>query len=839
MKNYIISLSVILIISLNLKAQNQEFRQPYSTLTQIVTDIPLIEMPHFDISQLLEEDKNEIFLKPFRFAKLFEVELNSVENGVWYQDEDYNIWFLSIKSKNAFSLSLTFNDFELPENSKLFVYNKDKSVIVGALTSANNNENKTLTIQHIPGDEIIVEYVEPENVAFKAKLNISNVSHDYRDIFKIQNDKGSGSCEVNINCEEGNNWQTMKKSVVKFTYNEKKSTYLCTGTLITNTALNSTPYLLTAEHCVHDQEVANSTVFYFNYEAENCTGIYGNENQTMSGATLIATGNVLDFSLLLLSSVPPESYTPYYAGWDVGYEIPAKTYCIHHPAGDLKKISIDEDSPVTGDFDGYTYNSHWQILNWETGTTEGGSSGSPLFNSEQRIVGTLTGGEANCSNSVNDYFQKISFSWNNDTTSAKQLKHWLDPNNTNLESLYSYNPFYGLGLDSPKNFTATVSEVNDVELNWGAPEKEGNFKSDNFESYSDFSLNFGNWTLYDLDLSKTCSTDNFDFKNEGYSGTSVIFNSEATKPSNQSGWEAYSGNKYLACFNSYDDNSSNNDWLITPEINVENDCEISFWAKSVSEKYNLERFKAAISIKGNSVDDFKYISDENFTEVPSQWTKYTYDLSDYKGKTIFFAINIISENSLCLLIDDFNVTDLGLTNSKTTEIEPYPQSLCATKKIKTEIKDTNFENFNKETELTEYEVYRNLTKIATLTNSEFSFTDTNLVTGRYVYYLTAKYDTLNSYPSNQVIVTINTSENKNDKVKLSPNPSQDFINIEFIEDTYIEKYQIYSLSGKKISELEINSENPQQLDIQNFTNGLYILKIITDTDTYVKKFIKY
>ena len=88
-------------------------------------------------------------------------------------------------------------------------------------------------------------------------------------------------------------------------------------------------------------------------------------------------------------------------------------------------------------------NSEWQIEAWERlTTTEGGSSGSGLWDENHRIVGQLHGGQAACGNSINDYYGKFSMSWdgNGSTSSASRLSDWLDPQNTGVSTLDGWDP---------------------------------------------------------------------------------------------------------------------------------------------------------------------------------------------------------------------------------------------------------------------------------------------------------------------------------------------------------------------------------------------------------------
>ena len=153
------------------------------------------------------------------------------------------IWRLGIISKGAVSLKLNFGEYEIPEGSRLFVYNKDTSITVGAFTSRNNSFSKNLSLSPISGEEIILEYDEPYNVSGLGELALGLVCHTYRrpSISGTSTDgtmSSSGSCEVDINCPEGANWQNHKHAVCKIYYMAEDSLYYnCTGSLVNNTNL--------------------------------------------------------------------------------------------------------------------------------------------------------------------------------------------------------------------------------------------------------------------------------------------------------------------------------------------------------------------------------------------------------------------------------------------------------------------------------------------------------------------------------------------------------------------------------------------------------------------------
>ena len=204
-----------------------------------------------------------------------------------------------------------------------------------------------------------------------------------------------------------------------FTDEYSGGTTICSGTLINNTLNNAIPYVLTATHCISDETTAKTASFYFDYENSQC-GIANSSlpNNIVKGSDLVATSIQtdkikLDFTLLKMKSPPPANFFPYFAGWTLSTTPPQSGVCIHHPKGDVKKISVDSNAVLNGSFtdDGFRADSHWNIVEWSVGATEPGSSGSPLFNQNHQLVGDLTGGDAICDLAYNDFFAKLYESW--------------------------------------------------------------------------------------------------------------------------------------------------------------------------------------------------------------------------------------------------------------------------------------------------------------------------------------------------------------------------------------------------------------------------------------------
>jgi hypothetical protein len=408
--------------------------------SQLVPEKVAVEiMPKVNVKQLLAEDSLDEINKdlPWRFGENIPVSFDLNNSGTWdILPNGDKIWRLGIKCPGAFTINLTFDNYHLPPGAKLFVYNIDRTDVIGAFTDFNNRPDSAFATTLVKGEEIVIEYNEQLSPSFHGELHLNKVTHGYRDAFGYIKSFGqSGSCNNNVHCPEAAGWQNQVRSACMLVTNGNG---FCSGSLVNNTSQDGTPYILTANHCYSNP---STWVFWFNWESSTCQNPTSSPPyNSISGATLKAKYSDSDFCLVQMSSTPPSDFNVYYAGWNRADTAATSGAGIHHPSGDIKKISYS-NSPFSSDtWSGTPPDSHWRV-DWSDGVTEPGSSGSPIFDQYLHVVGQLHGGPSACGGSqLWDFYGKFAMSWAHGTTSSTRLMDWLDPTNIAGDTLNGFDP---------------------------------------------------------------------------------------------------------------------------------------------------------------------------------------------------------------------------------------------------------------------------------------------------------------------------------------------------------------------------------------------------------------
>lgn len=524
----------LLFVSINLLGQISEGGLPPSfrnTMAKSKAQIVTLSLSELDTAQLLAYDRENP--SPMRYSVISDVSVDIKKSGTRTYLDSYkgSIWRYMVCAKEAKSVQILFEKYRVPDRAQLFIYDENYSLIRGAFTSMNITEDLSFVLSDFPGDNLIIEYFEPDDSSFEGELIIGGIGQSYVDIFEVKSTNADSYNLINVNCEEGKAWQDQKHSVCKITYNDGAYGYLCTGAFINNTNNDGKPYFLTANHCLSSNTVAGTVVAHFNYETAGCSNTSIYTAQTLTGSTLKTTSAGSDYTLLLFNNNIPASYNPYYAGWDVTGMITDSTAGIHHPKGWIKKISIDH-GPTASNYSPISWqggttseiSTHWAVT-FDEGTTYGGSSGSPLFDENKRIIGQLHGG------GDIDYYGKLSYSWNHTSASFNTLQSFLDPTSSNVEILNAYYPatntpdpqfisgFNTVCVSSPVELTS-YSAFSPTGWQWSFDPASVTYHNGTTANSQNPMVSFNNAGTYDITLTATnaggsASHQVFDFMTAG------------------------------------------------------------------------------------------------------------------------------------------------------------------------------------------------------------------------------------------------------------------------------------------------------------------------------------
>ncbi len=433
--------------------------KPLSFEIQTITTL----VPNVDSVESLERTLDSLgVIRPFRFGISIPVSISNHTHGTLDELDDSSfIWRLKVICPGAKSINFEYNTTSLPRGSYLYAYNSDQSSLEGPWYDKNTRPGKKLGTFPVKGNSVIIEVYIPRSMVNEVTVDLGKIIYGFREMESTVNPSLakykdgdmilSGNCHKDVNCSEGDAWCRQKYSISRILINYSS---ICTGSLLNNTNENYKPYFLTAFHCLdnnldYTSPSHNGTLsldeknqvedwsFQFGFMREGCSnGIVWN-GYSYSGSVFRSAWNTTDFALLELEQQPvsgeegsnADFLDVYFNGWDRSGNIPNNTACIHHPGGDVMKISVDNDAP---DINGPTCtdnndDTYWRVY-WNVGATEGTSSGSPLFDHNHRTIGQLRGGGSSCLKPGEcDQYGRLSKSWTGGGSDDTRLGNWLDP----------------------------------------------------------------------------------------------------------------------------------------------------------------------------------------------------------------------------------------------------------------------------------------------------------------------------------------------------------------------------------------------------------------------------
>jgi hypothetical protein len=448
------------ILTSNIDKSEIESRKSYQVYAG---KLERISLPNKDWKKIKEEERK---LNPTQFGHKIKVNYGVENAGRWFiMNNGDRVWVFEIYSEGASSLSFQYDDFYIPPGAELIIYNKEKTIKKGPITSSINRADKTYATGPLPGETSILEYYEPASCTEDVRLKIGHVIHDYSGLANYQSQKtgsqpnetdikfgGSifdtnsvaSTCDNNLTCYSS--WQTQAEGVCRMLTNGTLKFSAC---LVNNTAQDGTPYVLVADHSIGTPTggwggTVPNTIFQFNYQTTTCSGSILRTIVEYTGADILVRHSDTDLALLQLDddlSLADCDIT--LLGWSKSSSSPTSTTVLHHGGGNPMYISFGGSGTSTQTLGIGIY--VWDVT-LNSGIIESNSSGGPLLDQNKRVIGSVYGSYSSdlisCSNQDGKaWFGRLEKAWNGTDfgitggVHISAMKTYLDKNNTGATTL--------------------------------------------------------------------------------------------------------------------------------------------------------------------------------------------------------------------------------------------------------------------------------------------------------------------------------------------------------------------------------------------------------------------
>lgn len=367
----------------NDRNENQKIISPGLVLGTVASQKATIQIDPNEVALKIKEKKEYLGEQKKRMVGIH-IAAPKISFENWERlatNDGLRSWRISFVSQGATFLRLHFKNYVVSKTEKLIAYNEPIRSNATIVEPPKGDKSSSFWGPLVQGERTHLEFVTDSD--FPPGYIIDRMSIGFK---KLSGETKESWCYLDPNCYS--QWSGIKSAIGQMIFSSGWAEYVCTGSLIMDSAHTFSSWFLTANHCINKQTEAASLVVTWNFETTSCNGnVSGFWGLPKSNGAQLKFGNkYYDETLLLLNQPPPADTT--YLGWTTeALIVNEEIAVIHHPDGAYKRISFGY---MTDNFGPY-----WNVRYYES-ATEGGSSGSPLFNEDKLVVGTLTSGLSAC-----------------------------------------------------------------------------------------------------------------------------------------------------------------------------------------------------------------------------------------------------------------------------------------------------------------------------------------------------------------------------------------------------------------------------------------------------------
>ena len=320
--------------------------------------------------------------------------------GTTFLADGLQVWTGTFRSLGATGVRLQLKDLALPKGAEMYVFDE-----FGQAFGPYTGHSKDFWTNTLKGDTLFLQVHTPLGLRGQAAnklfqvVQLAHMGDNYE--FGHNPDKAfcswNDSCITNASCASiPSAIQPLRDAVAYMIFPVGSQSFICSGGLLNDTSSSGTPYFLTANHCLSSTASASGLETYFQWSV-GCGSSCGSQFSPpgsvprINGSTLLATSSNTDFTFLELSGSAPSGSV--FLGWTtaaVANSGGTDLFRVSHPAGSPQAYSEQSVNATAGTC-GTLPRGNFIYSDATLADTEGGSSGSPVVNSSNQVVGQLFG----------------------------------------------------------------------------------------------------------------------------------------------------------------------------------------------------------------------------------------------------------------------------------------------------------------------------------------------------------------------------------------------------------------------------------------------------------------